>query len=389
MPWKIEKQGEQFCVVKESDGSVEKCHDTQADAEAHMKAMYASESKAQDAAPVVDEKALLERIWDGIQSRLGRKQDDATGFKVVGNHYLTVWSNDFKDRDQEIFTRKAIDDYVDRVDLGIVPLPELWVWHIPGTRIGQAEKVARHGHFVLSWGAFDDNEYGYAARDYYAKHAHEKGISHGYRYSASDFDGKHYHSFNTFENSPLPLGAEANLFTSLEGVKAIKMDEKKQQELEAIFGKDRTQAILANLDKRGKALEDLEVEFKDFTAPNPATPTPDAHKEAVDHADKAFSDMLSEVLESSAEPITAALEAVKAVKTMRDENVALRKELMQAVAALNERLDGAPRRASKDIKTRLAKDDPAAVLLDKSIEQERLEGSKVLGGLFANGNTPD
>jgi hypothetical protein len=45
MPWKISKQENQFCVVKESDNSVEKCHATEEQAHKHMAALYANEPK--------------------------------------------------------------------------------------------------------------------------------------------------------------------------------------------------------------------------------------------------------------------------------------------------------------------------------------------------------
>lgn len=44
MPWRIERSEGRYCVVKESDGSVEACHDTRAEANDHMAALYASES---------------------------------------------------------------------------------------------------------------------------------------------------------------------------------------------------------------------------------------------------------------------------------------------------------------------------------------------------------
>ncbi len=42
MPWKIEKQGNQFCVVKKDGGETVKCHMTEKDAQAHMEALYAN-----------------------------------------------------------------------------------------------------------------------------------------------------------------------------------------------------------------------------------------------------------------------------------------------------------------------------------------------------------
>lgn len=47
-PWHIAKQGGKYCVIKDSDGTTEKCHDTREEAVAHMRALYANEPKAQD-----------------------------------------------------------------------------------------------------------------------------------------------------------------------------------------------------------------------------------------------------------------------------------------------------------------------------------------------------
>lgn len=41
MPWKIEKRGNQYCVVKKS-GETVKCHPTREKAEAHLRALYAN-----------------------------------------------------------------------------------------------------------------------------------------------------------------------------------------------------------------------------------------------------------------------------------------------------------------------------------------------------------
>ncbi|MGH2373006.1 MAG: HK97 family phage prohead protease [bacterium] len=43
MPWRIEQREGEFCVVKEADGSTEKCHPTRAEAERHQRALYAAE----------------------------------------------------------------------------------------------------------------------------------------------------------------------------------------------------------------------------------------------------------------------------------------------------------------------------------------------------------
>jgi phage head maturation protease len=46
MPWHIEHRGDEWCVVKETDGSTEKCHPSEEMAKRHMRALYASERMA-------------------------------------------------------------------------------------------------------------------------------------------------------------------------------------------------------------------------------------------------------------------------------------------------------------------------------------------------------
>lgn len=81
MPWHIEKDDGKFCVVKDSDGSTEKCHDTETDAEDHMAALYAAEERKSMSQQIREAwnnfKAILdgffnppdkERQWDGSAS---------------------------------------------------------------------------------------------------------------------------------------------------------------------------------------------------------------------------------------------------------------------------------------------------------------------------------
>lgn len=286
----------------------------------------------------VRDKALFDRIWDGIQKRLGWKSNEplTTGFKVEGNHWLAVWSNNFKDRDGELFTAKAMDDYVARADMGAVPLPELWVWHAgKQVAIGSADWVSTHDHFLMAAGQFYGAAAAKTAKAYYAKHAPETGISHGYTYPESKFDGKAYHQFNTFEISLLPRGAEANWYTSLEGVKAMPLSEDKQKYLKEVFGEEHATRILADWEKRGKALETIGVEFKDFAAPNGETQAASTSAKAVDAAEKSLKDLFPELVEGSAEAVTVALEAARRVKTVEADNAVLRAELKDIRAELN------------------------------------------------------
>lgn len=398
MPYKVVQDGEKWCVEKEG-GERMGCHDSESEADAHMRAIYAEENKelseavdalkesiAPDAISEPDmedivgesdekpaDKALFERIWSRIEERLpdfmtGAKDADLTGFKVAGNHWLAVWSNNFRDREGEIFTAKAMSDYVSRVDMGITPLPELWVWHGGAkTAIGSADHVGMHGHFLLAAGQFYGSDAAQHAKAYYAKNARRTGISHGYTYSSDKFDGKHYHAFNTFEISLLPRGAEANYFTSLEGVKAMVLDEKKQDYYKQVFGEEQFNKIIADLDKRGKALEELGVEFKDFTTPDGDAEETASNKEAVEQASKDFADLISDLVATSAEPVLAATEALKAVKALEADNAQMRKELDELRAEMQLR----PRVASKDAATVVEKSD-LSEKMQKALDEQQV-----------------
>lgn len=296
---------------------------------------------------------LMVNIGAAVEKALGRKSsDEFTGFKVVGDHWLAVWSNNFKDRDGELFTAKAIDDYVSRADMGVVPLPELWVWHIgKSVRIGAADWVGRQGHFLFAAGTFDADDKAQAAKAYYAKHADKTTISHGFTFPPEQFDGKQYHQFNTFEISLLPTGVEANLYTSLAGVKAMELNEAKKKYMAEVFGEERAGQILADWEKRGKALEALGVAYKDFVGTDGnADALTEARKDAQDKAEKAFGELLSDALEGGAEAILAATEAVKSAKTTGELVTALKAQVADLEAQVEAIQKGAPR-ASQSAQT--------------------------------------
>ncbi len=322
---------------------------------------------------------LVLNIGTEVAKAFRRKDaDEATGFKVVGNYFLCTWSNNFEDRDGEIFTSKAIDDYVARVDMGVVPPPELWVWHLPGTRIGQAEWVERHAHSVLAFGTFDDTPQGVKARDYYQQHTGKKSLSHGFTYPASQFDGRHYHSFNTFEISLLPRGAEANMYTSLEGVKAMMkvISEAKKSEVFAAFGEELGKRILEAEEVKGKALEGL-VEYKDFVQPEGSKAATNA--QALENADKAFKDLMPDLMEGSAEAVSAALEAVKVAKVTQAQYQDAMKQIDDLRAEMNLRPRAASKAAETAIDTTVGKGKELLAVVEKQmVERDGFWGTETV-----------
>ncbi len=219
----------------------------------------------------------LQRATKALKALTETHDDEPfAGFQVKNDLWFATWTNSFEDRAGDIFPQKALDAYVARVDAGDVEPPQLWSWHTPGTRMGQAAWVARHGHFMIAVGTFDDTADGRAGKAYYAKHSKDLGVSHGFTYPPAQYVNGTFEYFDTFEISPLPRGSEANSYTWYEavvqGAKAMAVSDKKRKHLEAIFGVEGAKKKLAELDKRGKELEQLGVAYKSVKAEDTDAP---------------------------------------------------------------------------------------------------------------------
>jgi hypothetical protein len=326
-----------------------------------------------DEAEKAREDGLMERLWARLQPLLGNKAaaDEMTAFKVVGNHWIATWTNAYKDRDRQFFPEAEIAAYIRRVDMGVTPEPELWIWHGGRkTRVGVAEQVDGHGRFGIAAGVFDDTPLGRKARDFYAnpRNARETRLSHGFTYPSKDFDGETFRSFNTFEISLLPKGVEANLFTSLEGVKAMQITTEKRKYYEKVFGKD-FDHILSNLEEKDKALEDLGAAYKDFTGD-----ALEADEKALDSdLTAAFKDLFPQLVEGQAEVTTAVKDVLKVVGSFD--------KRMKAIEAF---MAETPKRASKAVETELDEDDEEDKKVISQIELEKTDekAAKAFPGLF-------
>lgn len=311
------------------------------------------------ACPSVDE-TWIERIADRVSMLLGRKSDPlASSFKVNNQYWVATYSNNFKDRDDEIFPAKAIDQYIARVDVQLVPLPELWVWHGgKSSRVGQAGVIARQGHFVLAAGTWDDTPQGQTARKFYARHEKDTALSHGFTYNQRTFDGTHYTDFNTFEISLLPRGKEANVYTSIEGVKEMKITDEKKKYFALALGEEGLKKYLAGNEERGKDYEALEIEYKDFGRLD------ETATDEVD-GDKAVAELVTELAEQQGETVkatTATLKAVKALKADLADEKAAREKLEKEWADFRETFDMRGRSASTDDASEMTVEKMAAIV---------------------------
>lgn len=323
----------------------------------------------------VIEKNVLERVWQRIADVISPKQDSA--FTVIkgadGRYYWHArHSNNFEDREKEILSEKSHEDYVRRVDMGLVPPPELWSWHTDGTRQGIAEKVFYDNHIMNAVGVFDATPEGETARKFYERNAGKIELSHGFTFPKWALKDGIYEVYNTFEISTLPIGAAANPYTTFEEINAMALSDEKRQWLESTLGKDRTDKLLADNEKMGKAVEELGKSYKDFADVPPATETVapvEGQAPATEEKPKldavTFAQLLSDMLEGQAhivEVVGGQGKAIKsiqetnatkeaanaaALKSVKDENVALKTEL----ASLRAELSLTPRRASEAAET--------------------------------------
>lgn len=222
---------------------------------------------------------VLKTVYEGIRGILEKaglfSEDDSEekAIKEYGSAFTVtkdvngewtwraVWSNDFKDRDDEILRRSAHDKYVARLDAGLVPMPSLWYWHTKGTQHGTATWVGRVGHMMLAVGTFDDNAMAKAFIEHYQKE--RNGVSHGFTYPKWAKKDGVYEDYNTFEISPLPLKVAANPYTFQEVIMAD-VNPEKQAHLELILGKEEANRLLSSADEYGKQLADAGVNFKAF-----------------------------------------------------------------------------------------------------------------------------
>lgn len=222
-----------------------------------------------------DDPSVLRRALDlmtGLTAKmLGLKaapEPMAVGFKLLPDgRWTAVWSNNFKDREDEIFAYHAQDEYIERLNKGLSPMPVLMRFHIPGSTHGKATWVGRAGNFMLAVGTFDDTPLGRSFKSFYQK-AGPQGMSHGFWYPVGTKVNGVYHYFDTFELTTLPPDAAANAYTLFDGgQKMVDITQKQRDDFTAAVGAELAGPILNGLAGYGKAIEGAGIESKAMSAP--------------------------------------------------------------------------------------------------------------------------
>lgn len=224
-----------------------------------------------------------------------------SSFKVVEadgkKFWVSITTNAFEDREGEVFTTQALENYVAQAEKGLPPeletalkemhLPatqngELWLMHLPGSRIGEPRWHGVEGRFLLEAGVFDDTPIGQKAAAYLAEHGEDYKNSHGFMYHTEDKEDKVFDWFWKFETSVVPAGWASNPWTGLKVIaeEAKSMDERKKAELVKMVGEELANDLIAKAQEGTKALEEAGVAFKADDAPaplsTPALATPPA-----------------------------------------------------------------------------------------------------------------
>lgn len=262
MPYRLNGR----CVERQTTGSewvTEKCHDSVELAKQHLAALQINVAKDEYTKAIRRQTHMASTFQKMLDFAYRLFTNEESGIKVIGNNWFARYSNAFQDREKEFFPIKGIDQYIDRVDTGVIPAPQLWVWHTPIV-VGKAKAVARIEKFVVAVGEFADTPLGQAAKIYLSRR--KAKLSHGFVFDKDTYKDGAYWDFNTFEISILPFerGVEANAYTNFE-VKDMTISKDKEKLFVDMFGEDTAKELIANTNKASKALEEVGIQFKDFT----------------------------------------------------------------------------------------------------------------------------
>lgn len=228
------------------------------------------EESAEMALPT-NRKGFVELIIETVKKNLpGAAPTEEAAFSVFKSasgkkFWLSRHTGKFIDREKEIIADKAHDEYVERVQKGIVPMPELWTWHKKGTKHGEAILVWKSGGFTLALGTFDDTPEGEQAFRFYEKNRGKIKNSHMFYFPPQAKQDGVYHAYNTVEITTLPDGAEAFPYTSFEEILPMTLTESQREFIRSVGGDamvQRADSADAKAVTDTKTLEQLGVQSK-------------------------------------------------------------------------------------------------------------------------------
>lgn len=231
----------------------------------------------------------------GIVKPATKSEEAPSGFQIVkgldgGWRWFGWVTNKWRDRDWkaaprhggEILTSEAHREFVKWVDGDPAErMPELWVWHTPGTAYEkQADWIDFADGFLVAGGPLTEKE---ASGLLALEVLYELGMSHGMEVIERDTKEGLITKYRSFEFSPLPRERAANLWTSfstiVKEVAEMGFSDEKRQALVAALGETEVAALESNTEGMAKALMELGVDNKEVDVPAVEEPVAKPTKE--------------------------------------------------------------------------------------------------------------
>ena len=214
---------------------------------------------------------------DGLPNPPVVQKSDFTVWKDVDGawRWMTIYSNKFRDSDQipEIISEKSHRTFERLVDDGIVPPPDLWLWHVPGTMWGKSDMVTYSDGFSVAFGTVLPG-YEHIAENLSKAidNGEDIAVSHGMpgQFIIRNEDDPTVIDFHiTREISVLPRSAAANKLTGFvvfkeQGETAMPIpDDKKEWLLGVGLSAEQIEGLESGLAKQAAAATDAGIESKE------------------------------------------------------------------------------------------------------------------------------
>lgn len=251
--------------------------------------------------------------------------------------WLSVYSNKFRDSDliPEILSEASHLDFVKQIDEKTAEYPELWLWHIKGTRWGVADFIGYDSNgFAIASGTVDKGKE-YIAKNLENLHGENLAVSHGFSNIERDSnDPTIITRYTTLEISPLPFSAAANKYTDfivINGGESVKMLPKdKKQFLQNLgISEDEIMNIESELQKSSQNLHQQGIESKEAeTVENDVEPVAETQQEAVNPFDE-FAKELGEKIDDLKSEFSSKQEVSDVLKEIGKQIATLSAEIQQ------------------------------------------------------------
>lgn len=171
---------------------------------------------------------VISNLFSRVKSVFGKAEQPSMLWSLKEQsdgrlRFLCAPTNCFQDREGDIFPVVAHKEYVEWADNKQF-YPELWVWHTPGTRLGQVDWMDVSDGILVESGLIDEG-----MEDVARGFKSSDGMSHGYIYADTKEGSNVVDRYWAYEISLLPRAWAANaggMFNLTEGEKMFKPEKK-------------------------------------------------------------------------------------------------------------------------------------------------------------------